>query len=75
MAETHVIEITETVEFEVKGDRVHFTLTSGKRKFPFSISFHKARNAAHTCVLLLDQREESANRNVRAIRKKAGDHG
>jgi hypothetical protein len=70
--ESEVTEVTAPVDFMVVEDRLHFTLTSGQRKRTFSITFHKARNAAHLAVALLDQ-EQGGRGNVSPIRAKSID--
>lgn len=55
-----VVEITEPIELRIVDDRLHFTCISGKRTRTYSISFHKARNAAHQAGLLLDERDRNA---------------
>ena len=41
-----VAEVTEPVEIDAVGDRLFFTVISGQDRKTYSISFHKARNAA-----------------------------
>lgn len=67
----NIIEVTAPVEFEIIDDRLHFVLISGKRRHPFSISFHKARNAAHACMLLLDDKERTSAGKLRPFAHKA----
>ena len=52
-----VVEITEPIELAIVDDRLHFTCISGQRRRTYAISFHKARNAAHIAVNLLDERQ------------------
>lgn len=74
-SDSDVTEVTAPVDFMVVEDRLHFTLTSGQRKRTFSITFHKARNAAHVAVALLDQ-EQGGRANVSPFRaKSAHPHG
>lgn len=67
-----VIEITEHIELAIVDDRLHFTCISGKRSQTYSISFHKARGAAHIAINLLDERQ-----NICTVRQlpKRGDGG
>lgn len=50
-------EITEPVDFAIVGDRLHFVLHSGECARTYSISFHKARNAAMLAWILLKRTE------------------
>lgn len=58
MPETEVILVSEPPEFEIADDRLQFTLTSGGRKRMFSITRHKARNAIHEALRVLDEDAE-----------------
>lgn len=63
-----VAEITAAIEIEIVDDRLQFTCISGSERHTYSISFHKARNAAHVTGALLDERQNVSN--VRALPKR-----
>jgi hypothetical protein len=62
-------EVTEPIEVKRVGDRIHFDVISDGHRWPFSVSLHKAANAAMcTNVLLAEQREAAHLDNVRAFK-------
>lgn len=63
-----IVEITEPIDLAIVDDRLHFTCISGRRRRTYSVSFHKARSAAHIAVNLLDERQRIST--VRQIRER-----
>lgn len=69
MPDYDITEVTQPVEFAIVEDRLHFTLTSGSRGRTYSITFHKAANAAHEVKVLLHERDQRVC-DVREFRRK-----
>lgn len=64
-------EITEPIELARVGDRIHFDIISDGHRWPFSVSFHKARNATFCATLLLDEAEGKRRGNVMPFTKRS----
>lgn len=66
MPEGGIREITEPIILEMVGDRMHFTCISGPHRWTYSITHHKAANAAMcTAVMLEKDRSKALPDNVR----------
>ena len=62
-----VAEVTEPVEIDAVGDRLFFTVISGEDRKTYSLSFHRARNAAMVAMALLDRQDRERHGSVRHI--------
>jgi hypothetical protein len=61
-----ITEVT-AIELAVIDDRLHFTVVSGERREPYSISFHRARNVAMSTVALLNKQDRKSADCLRRI--------
>lgn len=55
MQNTGIREVTEPIVLKVIEDRLHFTCISGGQSWTYSISLHKAANAAMCTAMLLEK--------------------
>jgi hypothetical protein len=71
MPESGIREITEPIELRLVEDRMHFTCVSGGRRTTYSVSLHKAANAAMCAAVMLDKhRSRVLPDNVREFIRK-----
>jgi hypothetical protein len=71
MQDRGIREVTQPIEIELLDDRIHFTCISGDQRGTYSISHHKAANAALIGTALLERHRARATRdNVRDIHSK-----
>ena len=71
MPDSGIREVTEPIELEMVDDRLRFTIVSGSHRWTYSISHHKAANAAMCTAALLEKtRTRALPDNVRDFIRK-----
>lgn len=73
-----VMQVTEPIDFrrDTEGGGLIFTVTSGERRFTFSVSRHKARGANHATTRLLEEADRETANVARLCRcGECGGHG